>query len=202
MKWKSVLNWCDECDERAKPFTQSDEGQYGGIFVIPIGAKQYIVDIQCYMTMHQCEHIYYKVTEHADTIESRLLVLEQYYYIFAEDSLTYGIEEPKNDPKGEFVRLTDSLAYGITFPPEIEAPLLTVERRYRLSGGCGLSTVYDVSGDCPKVIEFRAKLFCSPESPGPKQWKLYTAKQRARWRIVPNPQRKDWKPSATPACSK
>jgi hypothetical protein len=202
LKWKSVLNWCDECDERAKPFTQSDEGQYGGIFVIPIGSNQYIVDIQCRMTMHSCEHIYYKVTENADTIKSRLLTIEQYYFIPAKGSITDGIKEPKNDPKGEFVRFTDSLTYGITFPPQKKEPVLTVERRYRAAGGCGLSTVYDVSGDCPKVVEFRAKLFCSPESPMPEQWKLYPAKQRTKWRVVPNPQRKDWKASATPACSK
>jgi hypothetical protein len=205
LKWKSVLNWCDECDERSRLYLErfgEDDGTDGGIFIYPIGANQYLVDIQCRMTMHQREHIYYKVTEHTDTIESRLLILEQYNYLFAEGSLTYGVEEPKNDPQGEFVRFKDSLAYGITFPPEKTAPVLTVERRYRAMGGCGLHTVYDVSGDCPKVIEFRAKLFCSPETPMPDQWKLYTAKQRAKWRVVTNPQREDWKPSATPACSK
>ncbi len=69
-------------------------------------------------------------------------------------------------------------------------------------GGCGLYTVYDVSGDCPKVIEFRAKLFCSAESPGPGQWKLYPAKQRDKWRVVPNTQRENWKSTEKPACSK
>jgi hypothetical protein len=113
-----------------------------------------------------------------------------------------GVEEPKQEPKGEFVRFTDSLTYGLTQIPDKTAPLLILERRYRAMGGCGLYTVYDVSGDCPKVIEFRAKLFCSPESPGPEQWKLYPARQRAQWRVGPNPQRKDWKTPATPACSK
>jgi hypothetical protein len=45
LKWKSVLNWCDECDERAKPFTESFEGRHGGISVFPIGKNQYIVDV-------------------------------------------------------------------------------------------------------------------------------------------------------------
>jgi hypothetical protein len=201
-KWKSVLNWCDECDERAKPFTQSDDGKYGSIFVYPIGDNQYIIDVQCYTTMHQCEHIYYKVTEHADTIESRLLILEQYDFLLAKGAVSEGIEEPKHEPKGEFVRFTDSLTYGLTNIPDKTAPLLIVERRYRLAGGCGLYTVYDVSGDCPRVIDFRAKVFCSAESPMPKQWKSYPAKQRAKWRVVPNPQREDWKPAAKPACSK
>jgi hypothetical protein len=202
LKWKSVLNWCDECDERAKPFTQSDDGQYGSIDIIPIGANQYIVDINCERAMQQSEHIYYKVTEHADTIESKLLILEQYFYIFAEGSLTYGVEEPKNDPKGEFVRFTDSLTYGLTDITDKATPLLIIEKPYRGAGGCGLYTVYDVSDDCPKVIEFRAKLFCSPEPTGHKEWKSYPAKQRAKWRVVPNPQREDWKPAAKPACSK
>jgi hypothetical protein len=202
LKWKTVLNWCDECDERAKPLTQSYDGIDGGILTYPIGSNQYIVDIQCYSTMQQCEHLYYKVTEHAGTIKSRLLVLEQFYFFPAKGSATDGIVEPENDPQGEFVRFTDSLTYGLTEIPDKSVPLLVMERRYRGVGGCGLYTVYDVSGDCPKVIEFRAKLFCSTESPMPEEWKLYPAGQRAKWRVAPNPQREDWEPSATPACSK
>jgi hypothetical protein len=202
LKWKSVLNWCDECDDRARPFTESFGGRHGGISVIPIGNKQYIVDVNCHMTTFQSEHIYYKVFEHTEIIESRLLMLDQYYFNFDEGADASGIEEPKNDPKGEFVRFTDSLTYGLTDISDKTAPLLIVEKRYRGAGGCGLYTVYDVSGDYPKVIEFRAKLFCSPESPMPEEWRLYPAEQRATWRVVPNPQREDWKLSATPACSK
>ncbi len=71
MQWKSVLHWCDDCDRRAKPFTQSDGGKNGGIFIYPIGENQYIADIQCYTTMHQSEHLYYKIIERADTIERK-----------------------------------------------------------------------------------------------------------------------------------
>ena len=65
--WKSVLHWCDECDERAR-------GR-GGIAVYPIKEGQYIVAVDCETAMQQSELIFYKVTEHADTIESRLLPL-------------------------------------------------------------------------------------------------------------------------------
>jgi hypothetical protein len=201
-KWKSVLNWCDECDARAKPYIDHLEkygGRHGGIFIYSIGDNQYIVDINCHMTMRQCEHIYYKVTERADTIESRLLILEQFYH--AE----YGDDEVKGvtNPKGEFVRSTDTVAYGFTIIPENNQKQLIVETEYRGVGGCGLYTLYDVSGDCPKVVEFRAKIECTEDYPPPEKWKLYPSEQRAKWRIVPNPRRYDWKPSPTsPACSK
>ena len=71
LKWKSVLNWCDECDERSRLYLErfgQDDGTNGGVFIYPIGHNQYIVDIQCEMSMQQSEHIYYKVTEHADTV--------------------------------------------------------------------------------------------------------------------------------------
>lgn len=205
LKWKSVLNWCDECDERSRLYLErfgQDDGTNGGLFIYPIGHNQYIVDIQCEMSMQQSEHIYYKVTGHADTVESQLLVLEQYDFIAAKGAKTGGIEEPKHEPKGEFVKFFDTLTYGLTNIPDKMAPLLILENRDRLSGGCGLYTVYDVSGDCPKVIDFRAKIFCSAESPMPEQWKSYPARQRAKWRVVSNPQRTLWKPAAEPACTK
>ncbi|MBT8341190.1 MAG: hypothetical protein KJP07_14330 [Desulfatitalea sp.] len=202
-KWKSVLNWCDECDERAKPFTESHNGINGGMNIYPIGDNQYIVDIKCYMTMRQCEHIYYKVTVHADTVESRLLTLELFFHAEYDDSL--GLVKGVTDPKGEFVRSFDSVAYGFTYGFRDDKfkdnqKLLTVVVEYRGMGGCGLYTVYDVSGDCPKVVEFRAKVECTPETPRPYQYGLYPPEQRARWRIVPNPRRYDWK--ASQACTK
>ncbi|MBT8341188.1 MAG: hypothetical protein KJP07_14320 [Desulfatitalea sp.] len=204
-KWKSVLNWCDECDERAKPFTESDDGINGGMYIYPIGDNQYIVDIKCKMTMRQCEHIYYKVTEHADTIESRLLILELFYHAEYDDNDVKGV----TNRKGEFVRSFDSVAYGFTTTFKDDKfkdnqKLLIVEVEYRGMGGCGLYTVYDVSGDCPKVVEFRAKVECTPETPVPTQYELYPPEQRAKWRIVPNPRRHGWKPSssASPVCTK
>lgn len=198
-KWKSVLNWCDECDERAK-YTESYEGRFGGIFIYPIGDNQYIVDIYCLMAAYSGEHIYYKVTEHADTIESQLLILEQFDHAeHGDDSLGQEIK----DPKGTFLRFTDSLSWGVTVIPEKNQKQLIIERKYRGPGGCGLYTVYDISGDCPKIIDFRANIECTADFPPPEKWKSYPAEQRAQWRIVPNPQRDDWKPSSTsPACTK
>ena len=77
--WKSVLHWCDECDERASFVTQ--QGGRGGIAIYPLNKTQYIVVVECEMAMQQSELIFYKVTEHPDTIESRLLPLEQYDFI-------------------------------------------------------------------------------------------------------------------------
>ncbi len=200
LKWKSVLNWCDECDERARPFTESNKKMYGRIFVEPIGGNQYIVDIQCYSTMRQSEHIYYKVTEHSDTIESQLLILEQFDYLPAEGEIGSGIEEPTEDPKGEFIRFHDSLIYGLTVIPGHNQKQLIVEREYRGVGGCGLYTVYDVSGDCPKVVDFRARPYCSANIVPLEKWKSYPPDERAKWRVVPNPLRKNWKSSSMPAC--
>lgn len=205
MKWKSVLNWCDECDERSRIYRErfgTDDGLRGGIDIYPIGDNQYVVDIQCTMTMRQSEHIYYKVTEHDDTIESQLLMLDQFYFIFAEGEIYSGVEDPIKDPEGEFIRFTDTLTYGFTLIPSKHSNHLVIEKEYRGGGGCGLYTVYDISGVDPKVIEFRAKPFCSSEGPKPTEWKLYTPEQRSKWRIAPNPLRKDWKPSPSPACTK
>lgn len=197
-KWKSVLNWCDECDERAK-YTESYEGRFGGIFIYPIGDNQYIVDIYCLMAAYSGEHIYYKVTERANTIESRLLILEQFDHAeYSDDTSVQGIK----DPKGEFVRFTDSLSWGVTIIPKNNQKQLIIERPFRGKGGCGLYTVYDVSGDCHKVVEFRAKVECTEDFPSSEKWKSYSAEQRSKWRIVPNPLREDWKPSPKPACSK
>lgn len=201
-KWKSVLNWCDECDKKAKPFTEAFDGKYGTIFIAPIGDNQYIVDIWCGGTWTQSRHIYYKITEHADTIESRLLMLEQFHFLYAENESGGSVEEPKEDPKGRFIRFTDSLIYGFTVVPENNAKQLVVQKNFRGSGGCGLYTVYDVSGDCPKVIEFRARPYCSANYVPSEKWTLYPPEQRAKWPIAPNPLREDWKPSPTPACSK
>lgn len=196
--WKSVLHWEDECDERARPATQDDDGDHGWINIYPIGGRQYVADIQCAKSMQNSEHLYYKITEKKDTIESRLLILEQYEYRSSKSEDAAAMEEPKGAPQGEFVRFTDSLAYGILCLPANNIPELILLRQFRGSGGCGLYTVYDVSDDCAKVKEFRAKTFCSVESPPIEKWKRYPASQRAKWRVVPNGQREEWKSSPPP----
>jgi hypothetical protein len=70
---------------------------------------------------------------------------------------------------------------------------LIMEDRYVGVGGCGLLTVHDVSGDCPKVVEFRAKTYCSANYVSPGKWKRYPAKIRAKWHMAPNPLRENWK---------
>jgi hypothetical protein len=205
--WKSVLNWCDECDERSSHFTENeDDPTWGGIHVYPIGGNNYIVDVQCYMTDRQNEHFYYKITEHADTIESRLLILEQFYYVFAPEGKSDLELEGKFDPDGEYIRFKDSLTYGHTlFPWEGPfKPRLKVKKEYIRAGACGLYTIYDVSGDCAEIIEFRANLRCHPDAAAIHQeWELIPAETRAKWREAPNPLRQTWKSSSedTPACT-
>jgi hypothetical protein len=198
LRWKSVLNWCDECDERFKGITGSYDERDGRIQTYPIGDNQYIVDISCLSAAYSGEHIYYKVTERTDTVESQLLILEQFDHAeYDDDTLGQGIK----DPKGEFMRFTDSLCWGVTIiPKKKNQKQLIIERRFRGMGGCGLYTVYDVDGDCPEVIEFRAKVECTADSPPPEEWKLYPTEQRAKWRTIPNPLREDWR--ASPALSR
>jgi hypothetical protein len=193
--WRSVLRWCDECEERSKPAPEHTDQRRGDIVVYALKEGQYIVAVGCAMSMQQGELIFYKVTDHGDTIESRLLPLEQFYFIS-------DVKQPDHGPratvyqefeqKGRFIRFTDPLIYGITRVDK-EKNQLVIEKRYRGMGGCGLLTIYDVSGDCPKVVEFRGKTYCSANYVPPDKWKLYPAKVRAKWRIASNPLRKDWK---------
>ena len=192
--WKSILHWCDECEERSKPSSEYFDEHHGKIYTYPLNKTQYIVDVECAGSMQQSEHIYYKVTEHPETIESRLLPLEQFYFIMDTESPDDGELDPYKEwvQKGEFIRYTDPLIYGSTEVDQ-KKKLLIVEKRYRGVGGCGLLTKYDISGDRPKVVEFRGKTYCSANYVPPKKWKLYPAKQRAKWRLAPNPLREDWK---------
>jgi hypothetical protein len=205
--WRSVLNWPDECEQRRGPALDSESGwMHAGIFIDPIGENNYIVDVECTMADRQNEHIYYKITEHADTIESRLLILEQFYYLFAPGGESDLELEGKADRKGEYIRFKDSLTYGHTLSPW-EGPFeprLEVKKEYIRSGGCGLYTIYDVSGDCAEVIEFRANLRCHPDTlSSPDKWELIPAETRAKWREAPNPLRQAWKssPEDKPACT-
>jgi hypothetical protein len=205
--WRTVLNWPDECEQRRGPALDSESGwMHAGIFIYPIGENNYIVDVHCTMADRQNEHIYYKITEHADTIESRLLILEQFYYVFAPEGKSDLELEGKFDPEGEYIRFKDSLTYGHTLSPwegPFE-PLLKVKKEYIRAGACGLYTIYDVSGDCAEVIEFRANLRCHPDTLAIHQeWELIPAETRAKWREAPNPLRQTWKSSSedTPACT-
>lgn len=199
--WKSVIHWCDECEERAKRFRErwGDLGDVdeslGGISVYPLNENQYIVDVECAASMQQSEHIYYKVTEHPETIESRLLPLEQFYVVHTESPDDDDVEpDPSKERvrKDRFIKFTDPLIYGSTMVDQ-KKKLLIVEKRYKGVGGCGLLTTYDVSGDRPKVVEFRGRMNCFADYVPPQKWKLYPAKQRAKWRVAPNPLRNDWK---------
>ncbi len=197
--WKSVLKWPDECDARASFVTESNDGEYGLISTYPIGKNEFIVDVECAKGMRHSEHFYYKVTATEESIESQLLALEQYAYYPAESGGSMDLEAPKRDPKGEFVRFMDSLAYGITLIPKEITPKVILFDPHSSVLSCGLYTVYDVSGALPKVSEFRAKIFCRPEEALPiEKWKRYTAQERAKWRVVPNSQREDWKSSLPP----
>ncbi|MFZ1983297.1 MAG: DUF4087 domain-containing protein, partial [Desulfatitalea sp.] len=196
---KSLLNWNDECDERAKFHTESLDGAYGLILTYPIAQNQFIIDVECSRGMRHSEHFYYKVTAKEETIESQLLTLEQYAYYPVENEDNMDLKAPKRDPKGEFVRFTDSLAYGVTLIPEEITPKVILFDPHSSVLSCGLYTAYDVSGVSPKVSEFRAKIFCRPEEDLPiEKWKPYSDQERAKWRVVPNSQREDWKSSPPP----
>lgn len=193
--WKSVLHWCDECDERARRYTEDGSGR---VFVYPLSDMEYIVEVDCMLTMQQYEALFYKVKERNDTIESRLLQLQQYEFIEHEDA---GDNIDKKSKKGksggmkdggEYIAFKDALTFGL---PGFDQKnnRLSIERRFVGTGGCGFVTTFDVSGERPKIVEFRANVICSDKYVPPKKWKLYPAKQRAKWRLAPNPQREDWK---------
>jgi hypothetical protein len=191
--WKSVLHWCDECDERAQRYTEDGSGR---VFVYPLSDTEYIVEVDCMLTMQQYEALFYKVKEHNDTIESQLLQLEQYEFIELEDvGDTIGKKSKRSkserDEGGEFIMFKDALTLGLPGFDQ-KKNRLSIERRFVGIGGCGFMTTYDVSGDRPKVVEFRANTNCSSKYVPPGKWKLYPAKQRAKWRVAPNPQREDW----------
>jgi hypothetical protein len=135
MKWKQVLNWCDECDERAKFHTEANDGEFGMIWVLPIGGNQYIVDVVCYQTLYNSEHLFYKVVEHKNTIQSRLLKLEQFDFHPAKNQEMDGLEEPKEEPRGEFVRYTDALTYGDPLFDDANPKHIGIEHKYRGAGG-------------------------------------------------------------------
>jgi hypothetical protein len=205
--WRSVLNWPDECEQRSRFFRDREGGWvHEGIFIYPIGENNYIVDVHCTMTDRESEHIYYKMTEHTDTIESRVLILEQFYYVFAPGGKSDLELEGKADRKGEYIRFKDCLTYGHTLSPW-EGPFeprLEVKKEYIRAGVCGLYTIYDVSGDCAEVTEFRANLRCHPDAAAiPEEWELIPAETRAKWREAPNPYREGWKssPEDPPACT-
>jgi hypothetical protein len=194
--WRSVLHWCDECEERSMPSPEYINDRRAGVIVYPLKEGQYIVVVACAMSMQQSELLFYKATERADTIESRLLPLEQFYFISDPQQPDHGPHATvyqEFEQKGRFIRFTDPLIYGGVLYTGKKKNQLVIEDRYRGVGGCGLLTIYDVSGDCPKVVEFRAKTYCSANYVPPEKWKLYPAKVRARWRTAPNPLREDWK---------
>ena len=194
--WRSVLHWCDECEERSTPPLEHLNDRWPGIAVYPLKEGQYIVAVKCAMSMQQSELILYKVTERADTIESRLLPLEQFYFISDAKQPDHGPRATvyqEFEEKGQFIRFTDPLIYGSVTYTGKKKNQLVIEKRYRGMGGCGLLTIYDVRVTVPKVVEFRAKTYCSANYVPPVKWKLYPAKVRAKWRTAPNPLRKDWK---------
>jgi hypothetical protein len=110
--WRSVLQWCDECEQRATPPPEYFNKYYGHIFIYPLTRTEYIVDVQCAPAAYQSKHLYYKVKERADTIEIRLLRLEQFHFI--PDPNDDASSRAKNvyqevKEKGEFIRFTDPL---------------------------------------------------------------------------------------------
>lgn len=188
--WKSVLKWCDECDERAmeSPTITNAEGRYGGIFVDPLDNNQYIVFVTCRTAMQDGEHLIYKVTEHPETIESRLLHLEQYFPQSPDGS--------NRKQKREFIRFTDTLVYGSSYSSKnIKRNQFSYTTYYIGAGSCGKYYLFDVSGNCPRMIEFRER-DCTPYDSSyipPQKWKLYPAKERAKWKAAPSPYRQEWK---------
>jgi hypothetical protein len=188
VNWKSVINWCNECDRRAAPTTHDNRGSRGGITFYPLGDSKYLLDIECSMGMHDSEHIYYKLTDHGDTLEYHLLVLEQFDHL-----------APSSDPgskptnsKGEFVRFFDSLIVGSTLYDWENKPVML---QLDISASWGLRLSYDISGDCPKATDFQTRLDCSCDCQE-EPWEAHPVTERKSWRTVPSTNRSDWKEAA------
>lgn len=173
--WRNLLQWPEDCEAHF-----SDYGdEFAGLTFHNLDENQYIIEVTCIVGAYQGSHLFYWVEEQDNQIDqTQLLEFEQFTEI---ESL-----EPR--PKVHFEKFTDALVWGTTLF-NAKNNELTNLNRYRGAGGCGTRSVYKLERPKPKVVEFRARVNCTPHYVPPERWKRYPLEQIAHWPIGHNPLR-------------
>lgn len=169
-RWREILKWPDEC-ERKTEFYGKD---FIGIEFHKIGPGRFIAHVDCSLGWYQGDQLFYLVDETAGAPKATLLEFEQFAEIEeeGEDGSDPDAGVEKKEENVRFRRFFDPLVFGTVTVDAANRRIVNLNR-YRGPGGCGTMTVYDIGGDVPKTVEFRARTTCSEEIVPAERWKAY-----------------------------
>ena len=147
--WRAILKWPDSCE---KAFDNRD-GAWSGLTFWPIGPKQYLVEVQCFLAAYQADNMYAWYDEGMEPPRSKFL------------SFTiYASEDGKKIVQDQVTELAGLSEFNA------EQKELWVTSKARGLGDCGSFAKYGFQDGAAILKEFRAKFQCDEKWQEPKTY--------------------------------
>ena len=149
-EWNALLGGAEAC--------RGEQLGTPRVFFHPVDADRTLVQITCSKGLYQGTQVFFLVGAAANDGASTLLVLPQVEH-----------EEAADGAEARLVRFDDAVVAGSIMTDAPPGQLVSL-RRFRGAGGCGTRTTWDVTGERPKILEFRARPDCTDEIVPAEQW--------------------------------
>jgi hypothetical protein len=147
--WRAILQWPDSCETAF----DSREGTWSGLTFWPIGAKQYLVEVQCFLAAYQPSNMYAWYDEVTEPPLSKFLAFT-----------VYSSEDGKKIVQEQVTELAGLSEFNA------EQKELWITTKSRGLGDCGSFAKYGIQNAAAILKEFRAKFECDGKWQEPKTY--------------------------------
>ena len=147
--WRAILQWPDSCETA---FDNRD-GTWSGMTFWPIGPKQHLVEVQCFLAAYQPTNMYAWYDEGTEPPAAKFLAFT-----------VYTSDDGKKIVQEQVMELP-----GLS---EFNADLkeLSITTKSRGLGDCGSFAKYGIQNGTATLKEFRAKFDCDGKWQEPKTY--------------------------------
>ena len=147
--WRAILKWPDSCEASF----DGRDGAWSGLTFWPIGPKQYLVVVQCFLAAYQADNMYAWNDEGVEPPLSKFLTFT-----------IYTSEDGKKIVQEQVMELAGLSEFNA------EQKELWVTSKSRGLGDCGSFARYGFQNGAAILKEFRAKFQCDGKWQEPKTY--------------------------------
>lgn len=146
--WRAILQWPDSCETAF----DNREGTWSGMTFWPIGPKQFLVEVQCFLAAYQPTNMYAWYDGGTEPARAKFLA----FTVYTSDGKKIVQEQVM-----ELAGLSDF---------DAEQKELSFTTKSRGLGDCGSFAKYGIQNGTATLKEFRAKFHCDGRWQEPKTY--------------------------------
>lgn len=188
-EWRNLLKWDDACESGVAHIANSGVG-FVGVTHFKMRDSSSLVSVVCRTGSYNQGKILFLLRKTGPGPRSKELVFPQFRYQEPKPDSSKYFDPNLKVPAGtvdSFYTYSDRLLWGNL---QVDKEKQTITNNDFFRGGdaaCGTHTVYQLVGETPQVVEFRAQPHCRAGAVPIEKGKLYPEDIRSKWQTGPVP---------------